>query len=256
MLTRLSTKGYKVKREKLQVARRTVHFLGQDLSSGTHGVTESNKNAILQTPKPTTVRQMLSFLGLCNYSREYVPAFTQLTTPLRDLIKPHGMHNPSAILRWTPEAEEAFTRTKQAVCAACALCAPDYTLPFHLDVVEKQSFVQAVLYQKYQGNRRVLKHYSCKLDSHDQAQPGCARYLAALTKTIDKTAHLVQNHPLKVHTNHGILAYLNSHLFITTAQRANNISNALRQPHISFKGGTINMASNMEVDGLPHICEE
>lgn len=256
VLSHLADKGYKVKKEKLQVARRTVHFLGREVTTGTQGVTESGKDAILLTPKPSTVRQMLSFLGLCNFSREYIPAFTLLTAPLRELIKPHGMHNPSATLTWTPEAEEAFTKTKQAICSASALYAPDYTVPFHLDVVEKQSFVQAVLYQKHHGSRRVLKHYSCKLDSHDQAQPGCARYLAALAKTIDKTAHVVQNHSLVVHTNHGILAYLNSRLFITTAKRTNNISNTLRQSHISFEGGTINMATNMEVDGLPHVCEE
>lgn len=256
LLSHLSTKGYKVKRQKIQVARRTIHFLGREISNGAQGVTDTNKDAILQSPKPTTVRQMLSFLGLCNYSREYVPAFTQLTAPLRELIKPHGIHNPSATLLWTLEAEDSFTRTKQAICSACALCAPDYSTPFHLDVMEKQSFVQAILYQKHQGIRRILKHYSCKLDSHDQAQPGCARYLAALTKTIEKTSHIVQNHPLVVHTDHGILAYLNSHLFITTAKRSSNISNTLKQPHISYTGSTINMASNMEVEGQPHVCEE
>ncbi|CAL9704929.1 unnamed protein product [Knipowitschia caucasica] len=256
LLARLSSKGYKVKRQKIQVARRSVYFLGREVSNGAQGVTDNNKDAILQTPKPITVRQMLSFLGLCNYSREYVPGYTELTTPLRELIKPHGMHNPTAELLWTSSAEEAFIKTKQAICVACSLCAPDYSIPFHLDVTEKQSFVQAVLYQKHQGTRRVLKHYSCKLDPHDQAQPGCARYLAALTKTIEKTAHIVQNHPLVVHTHHGILAYLNSRLFITTAQRSNNISKTLRQEHITYEGGTINMASNMETEGTPHMCEE
>uniref|UniRef100_A0A8C6UYN4 ribonuclease H n=1 Tax=Neogobius melanostomus TaxID=47308 RepID=A0A8C6UYN4_9GOBI len=256
VLTRLSENGYKIKRQKMQVARRSVYFLGREVSNGAQGVTDSNKDAILQAPKPTTVRQMLSFLGLCNYSREYVPGYTELTTPLRDLIKPHGMHHPTAELSWNQEAEEAFTKTKQAICSACALCAPDYTIPFHLDVMEKGSFVQAILYQKHHGTRKVLKHYSYKLDSHEQAQPGCARYLAALTKTIEKTSHLVQNHQLIVHTNHGILAYLNSRLFITTAQRSNNISSTLRQSHITYESGTINMATSMETEGIPHTCEE
>lgn len=256
LLTRLAEKGYKVKRQKIQVARESVYFLGREVYNGAKSVTEDNRDAILTHPQPETVRQMLSFLGLCNYSREYIPAFTEMTTPLRDLIKPHGMHSPQAKLTWTAEAEEAFVKTKQAICTASALYAPDYTAQFHLDVAEKASFVQAVLYQKQNGTRRVLKHYSCMLDAHDQAQPGCARYLAALTKTIDKTAHIVQNHPLVIHTDHGILAYLNSHLFITTAARSNNIMRALRQPHITYETGTINMARNMETEGRPHTCEE
>ncbi|KAJ0041759.1 hypothetical protein NL108_011533 [Boleophthalmus pectinirostris] len=256
LLTHLSKKGYKVKRQKMQVARQTVHFLGREVSNGAQGVTDSNKDAILNAPKPVTVRQMLSFLGLCNFSREYVPGYTELTTPLRELIKPHGMHNLSAELFWTAEAEEAFIKTKQAICTACSLCAPNYDIPFHLDVTEKQSFVQAVLYQKHHQSRRVLKHYSCKLDPHEQTQPGCARYLAALTRTIEKTSHIVQNHPLVIHTQHGILAYLNSRLFITTARRSSNISKTLQQPHITYEGGNINMATNMETEGIPHVCEE
>lgn len=256
LLTHLSKKGYKVKKKKLQVARQTLHFLGREVSNGAQGVSDSNKDAILSTPKPVTVRQMLSFLGLCNCSREYVSAYTELTAPLRELIKPHGMHNLSAELSWTPEAEESFIKTKRAICTACNLCAPNYNLQFHLDVDEKQFFVQSVLYQKHQQNRRVLKHYSCKLDPHEQTQPGCSRYLAALTRTIDKTAHIVQNHPLVVHTHHGILAYLNSNLLITTAQRSSNISKTLRQPHLTYEGGTINMAANMETEGTPHVCKE
>ncbi|CAL9694854.1 unnamed protein product [Knipowitschia caucasica] len=245
LLTHLARKGYKVKREKIQMCRRSVYFLGREVSAVGQGVSDSNKDAILKTPKPKTVRQMLSFLGLCNYSREYVPNYTAMTAPLRELIKPHGMNQPTASLTWTTEAENSFTRTKQAVCNACALYVSDYTLPFHLDVAESQFYVYGILYQKKKGERRVLKHYSCKLDPHDQAQPGCARYLAALTKTIMKTAHLVQNHPLVVHTNHGIQAYLNSKLFITTAQRTANITQTLRQPHITYASGNINMAMHM-----------
>uniref|UniRef100_A0AAV2MEL7 leucine--tRNA ligase n=1 Tax=Knipowitschia caucasica TaxID=637954 RepID=A0AAV2MEL7_KNICA len=75
-----------------------------------------------------------------------------------------------------------------------------------------------------------------------------------------KTAHLVQNHPLVVHTNHGIQAYLNSKLFITTAQRTANITQTLRQPHITYASGNINMAMHMindsESNSTDHICEE
>uniref|UniRef100_A0A3B4AEZ1 Reverse transcriptase domain-containing protein n=1 Tax=Periophthalmus magnuspinnatus TaxID=409849 RepID=A0A3B4AEZ1_9GOBI len=40
LLTHLSTKGYKVKRKKVQVARRTVHFLGRVISNGAQGITD------------------------------------------------------------------------------------------------------------------------------------------------------------------------------------------------------------------------
>ena len=154
VLGRLVEKGYKCKRAKLHVAQAKVRFLGRDIGADERAMTEETKASILNHPKPGTVQEMMSFLGLCNFSRQYVPDFTEGTAQLRDLITTQGAKNLKAPLIWTLGAEEAFVGLKRSLHEAAALAAPDYELPFHLDVSDKGDGVQAVLYQKHQGDRK------------------------------------------------------------------------------------------------------
>lgn len=74
---------------------------------------------------------MLSFLGLTGYSRHYIPDYTTLTQPLRELLSEAGNRNMKAPLKWTQEAEEAFTKTKQELGQASHLATPGYTIGSH-----------------------------------------------------------------------------------------------------------------------------
>lgn len=82
--------------------------------------------------------------------------------PLRALIMQAGYKNYHAPLNWTTEADKAFVDTKTALVNACHLHAPDYSQPFHVDVDEKNGFVNAVLFQKGGSGsteRKVLMYY-------------------------------------------------------------------------------------------------
>ena len=94
------------------MAQAKVRFLGRDIGADERAMTEETKASILNHPKPGTVQEMMSFLGLCNFSRQYVPDFTEGTTQLRDLITTQGAKNLKAPLIWTPGAEEAFFSSK------------------------------------------------------------------------------------------------------------------------------------------------
>ena len=68
LLTVLAEKGYKVKKDKTQIARRTVTYLGRLISANSMTLTDSKKQSILNHGKPTIVKHMLAFLGLTGYS--------------------------------------------------------------------------------------------------------------------------------------------------------------------------------------------
>ena len=63
----------------MQLVQQKVTFLGHVISKD--GKTLSNKHlaAIQQAPRPETVKQMLSFVGLCSYCRAYVPNFSDMS---------------------------------------------------------------------------------------------------------------------------------------------------------------------------------
>ncbi|XP_064864485.1 uncharacterized protein LOC115135188 [Oncorhynchus nerka] len=257
LLDFLAVKGYKVKMSKVQSCRRTVLFLGREISSEGAGLSKSHRDSILHHPRPITVSGMLSFLGLTGYSRTHIPDYTERTEPLREIVREVGPRNLQASLTWTPEASKAFGLLKTDLSVAAALTAPDYTKTFHLDVSEKEGFASAVLFQKHEGERRVLMYHSSKLDHIETGQTTCSRYVAAVAKAIEKTAHLVMCHKMQIHTHHGVAAYLISKEFTFSADRKNKIQNKCTQSHITFVNTDKNMADALNTEeGLAHSCQE
>ncbi len=106
ILQKLYASGFKVSREKLQGSRPSVTFMGRLITAQGSTLSHRQRDSILSHPKPLTVKDMLSFLGLTDFSRNYIPMYVSLTTPLRQIVKEQGMKNLKAELTWTPEAEQ------------------------------------------------------------------------------------------------------------------------------------------------------
>ena len=76
--------------------------------------------------RPNTPNRVKLFLGLANYYRRFVANFSQISAPLRALLK------KDARFAWTPECEESFNKLKQALITAPVLRLPDFSKPFIL----------------------------------------------------------------------------------------------------------------------------
>ncbi|XP_062284313.1 uncharacterized protein LOC133990154 [Scomber scombrus] len=255
LLMRLYHIGFKVSRAKLQCCRQTVSFLGRVISVTGTGVSPSHRSSILHHVRPSTVKDMLSFLGLTGYSRHFIASYGELTSPLRAMVNEQGMRNLSAKLHWTTTAEESFISLKQSLTYAADLAVPDYTDPFFLDVSEKLHTVNGVLFQKKGGCRQVLMYISVTLDPTEDRHPPCTRHAAGVAKILQKVAHIVMGYPLTVLTIHSIVAFVNSTAFTMTSLRQTRLEKILNAPHITFTHEGINMADNMG-EGEPHRCEE
>ncbi|XP_026043069.1 uncharacterized protein LOC113033468 [Astatotilapia calliptera] len=255
VLHHLANTGFKVSKNKLQIARKQVSFLGRMVSQSGISLSPEHRNSILHHPKPLTVKDMLSFLGLTGYSRTYVPDYVGLTSPLRVLVNEQGMRNLSAPLSWTTETEQAFIKLKQQLSVASDLAVPDYALPFHLDVSGTGTHINGILFQKKGGERKVLTYVSVMLDNTEKRHPPCTQHVSGLAKIIQKTAHIVMNHPLKILTSHSVVAYVSSQAFTLTSLRQRRLSTILEAPHITYSHEGINMADHMG-SGEPHMCEE
>uniref|UniRef100_A0A3Q3LPS7 ribonuclease H n=1 Tax=Mastacembelus armatus TaxID=205130 RepID=A0A3Q3LPS7_9TELE len=255
VLMLLAERGFKVSKQKLQTCRRQVSFLGRLISQKGAGLSPAHRSTILHHPKPLLVKDMLSFLGLTGYSRSYVPDYTNLTSPLRRMVKDQGLRNLSAQLVWTTEAEQNFIRLKQELATAADLAIPDYSLPFFLDVSVTDAVANGVLFQKKGGERRILMYTSVMLDTMEKRHHACTQHAAAVAKIIKKTAHIVMGHALRVLTTHSVVAYVNSQTFTLLPLRQQRLSKVLEEPHISYTHEGINMADRI-VTGQPHQCVE
>ena len=75
---------------------------------------------MLEAPRPTSVTQLRSFLGIINYYHRFLP---NLSTVLHELLKAHTQW------KWTGDCEKAFEEVKKLVASDTVLIHFDPQLP-------------------------------------------------------------------------------------------------------------------------------
>ena len=63
-----------------------MEFLGHQVGGDVITPSRDNLEKVRNTPRPTTKKQVRSFLGLVGYYRDHIPAFTEISAPLTDLL--------------------------------------------------------------------------------------------------------------------------------------------------------------------------
>ncbi|KFQ78015.1 hypothetical protein N337_01027, partial [Phoenicopterus ruber ruber] len=126
LLNFLGLNGYKVSKEKAQLVRPQVTYMGVKLSGGRRELGPERKEAICQLPEPQTIRELRTFLGMAGWCRLWIPDYGIKVRPLYDLLK------TSHKFEWTGEAKTAFRSLKKELMKAPALGIPDISKPFLL----------------------------------------------------------------------------------------------------------------------------
>lgn len=259
LLKHLAEEGHKVSKSKLQFCKEKVKYLGHQLSSGGRTILEERKTTILQAPKPVTKKQMMSFLGLTNYCRSWIPNYAEMTAPLQKLMyeKEIKMSDP---LQWTAEAEKALCDLKQAMVNSSTLALPDYGKEFVQMVDCKGSFMTSVLAQMHGNRLRPVAYYSTKLDAVACALPHCVRAVIAASLAVTSSADIVLFHPLVLKVPHAVAALLlqTKMTFLSPARHLSCMSILLSQPHLTIERCTVLNPATLiptEDDGEKHDCQ-
>ncbi len=81
-------------------------------------------------PKPSTLTDVRSFLGLIQFLRRFIKNFSEIAAPLTNLAK-----KDQRIQKWDNQCDEAFESLKAAVTSAPTLVSPDWKKQFrdHID---------------------------------------------------------------------------------------------------------------------------
>lgn len=175
LLQYLAAQGHKVSLSKLQWIKQEVTFLGHIISHEGRKLSDNRIQAILKIPKPITKKQMMAFLGITGYCRQWLPDYAQTVQPLQSMTHDHGLR-PTDTLTWTEDGLASFVKLKQALTAAPTLGLPDPHQPFTQTVCEKDGFMSSVLLQKHGGKLRPVAYFSVFSGC-------CSRRIATLLKS-------------------------------------------------------------------------
>ncbi|RMC22076.1 hypothetical protein DUI87_02948 [Hirundo rustica rustica] len=187
LLNFLDLQGYRVSQKKAQMVRQTVIYLGYKVSAGQRTLGQDCKEAMCQTPKPQTVKELRTFLGMTGWCRLWIYNYGLLVKPLYALIT-----EGSRDLQWTKDATRAFDRLKKALMSAPALGLPDVSKPFFLCSHKKQGIALGILAQNLGPYRRAVAYLSKQLDTAAKGWPGCLR---AVCSSSNKHPRSTQIHP-------------------------------------------------------------
>ncbi|RMC20290.1 hypothetical protein DUI87_01137 [Hirundo rustica rustica] len=97
-----------------------VIYLGYKVSAGQRTLGQDRKEAICQTSKPQTVKELRTFLGMTGWCRLWIYNYGLLVKPLYALIT-----EGSRDLQWTKDATRAFEQLKKALMSLPALGLPN-----------------------------------------------------------------------------------------------------------------------------------
>ena len=93
---------------KCEFAQSSVSFLGHQVSAGGIRPLAAKVAAITKMPPPTTVKDLLRYLGMLNYYRRFLPAAAQVLKPLTEVLCGNVARNKQ--LTWSPEMSSSLSR--------------------------------------------------------------------------------------------------------------------------------------------------
>ncbi|KAA0048491.1 ty3-gypsy retrotransposon protein [Cucumis melo var. makuwa] len=104
---------------KCEFLLKKVSFLGHVVSSEGLSVDPAKIEAVTNWPRPSTVSEIHSFLGLAGYYRRFVEDFSRIASPLTQLTR---KRTPFV---WSPACESSFQELKQKLVTAPVLIVLD-----------------------------------------------------------------------------------------------------------------------------------
>ncbi|KAA0066527.1 ty3-gypsy retrotransposon protein [Cucumis melo var. makuwa] len=170
---------------------------------------KSKIEAVTSWPRPSTVSEVRSFLGLAGYYRRFVENFSRIATPLTQLTR------KGAPFVWSKACEDSFQNLKQKLATAPVLTVPDGSGSFVIYSDASKKGLGCVLMQ--QG--KVIAYASRQLKSHEQNYPTHDLELAAMVFALKIWRHYLFDEKIQIFTDHKSLKYFFTQKELNIRQR-------------------------------------
>jgi hypothetical protein len=141
VLTALRDADLRIKAEKTEFHKQEVKFLGYIVSREGLKMDSKKIEAITSWPKPTTVKEVQSFLGFANFYRQFIKDYSKIAAPLTNLTK------KDLVFEWTLEAEQAFQELKTSFSTEPILVIFDPKKPVTVETDASDKAIGACLSQ-------------------------------------------------------------------------------------------------------------
>ena len=168
-------------------------------------INEENLEKIRQAKRPTTKKDIRSFLGLANYYRERILSLAVIAAPLSDLTR---KRLPERV-RCNKPQENAFVTLRESLLRRPVLRLPDHAKPFFLRTYASNCGLGAALIQEHDEKYYPAAHGSKKLMSAERRYSTLKKECLAIVWGVSKFRLYLAGKPFILQTDHQPLTFLN-----------------------------------------------
>eukprot|EP00171_Calliarthron_tuberculosum_P001356 IDg1356t1 len=127
-------------------------------------------------PKPTSLTELRSFVGLLQFFRIFIHDFSRIAAPLTNLTR-----KGSGIHAWNSNCDVAFAKLRRALVSAPIIAPPDWGKTFYCHTDACQVSVGGTLTQlESEGRDRAIAYFSRRLTPAEENYTANDRELLAL----------------------------------------------------------------------------
>ena len=203
VLKRLLENNLVVKLEKCEFDKSETTFLGYVISKEGLKMDTEKVKAILDWPAPTNVKEVQSFIGLCNYYRLFIKDFAKIANPI------HKLTRKNVPFVWGKDQQKAFDKLKHLFTSAPILRNPDSNKPFIVETDASNFAVGAVLSQEFDGKLHPVAFLSKSLTKCQRNYQIYDKELLAIKLALEERRHYLEGarHQFIVYTDHKNLTF-------------------------------------------------
>uniref|UniRef100_A0A1A8CCG2 Gypsy retrotransposon integrase-like protein 1 n=1 Tax=Nothobranchius kadleci TaxID=1051664 RepID=A0A1A8CCG2_NOTKA len=204
VLQQLADAGAKLAILKGQWCRTKVEYVG--LLVGPNGVEPQagRIRAIQDIKAPANLTELRSFLGVCNYSRQFIEEYAETARPLTELLR-----NDTPFV-WDRPQELSFQFLKQKLASAPCLAYPDKDKEFFIEATFSSHCLSAALKQKHDQDMRVVAYASKPLSKVELQFSDCERALLSTVWAVEHFRSYIGGQKVIIETCHQPVTFLNS----------------------------------------------
>ena len=114
---KLAETGLKLKPTKCKFLKRWIAYFGHIVSKDWVKTDPKKIKAIVNSPKPSAVTDVHSFLGFTNHYRRFIHKYAHITRPLNLLISGDNANKKKETIKWNEDCEGSFKKLKQLCCS-------------------------------------------------------------------------------------------------------------------------------------------
>ena len=203
VLARLEALRLRANLEKCEFGVQSLQYLGFIISKDGLAMSEERKSAVVAMKEPSTKKQLRSFLGTCNYFRDFIPHYSVVVKPLFALTA------DKVPFVWTEDCRKVFGVVKDLIVEAPRLNFIDYSMPIFLRTDASDVGLGGVLYQlDPDGKEMIVQYISRSFNPVERNWSTIEHEVFGVYFCMLACSHHLLGHHFIVETDHKNILYL------------------------------------------------